>query len=38
MVYSYVVEVADSEYDLGWHGKAIGFEILAIEHFAQLLI
>ena len=27
-MYSYVIEVADSESDLGLHGKALGSEIL----------
>ena len=28
LVYSYVIEVADSEFDLGLHGKALVSEIL----------
>ena len=37
-VYSYVVEVADVEYDLGFDGKALVLEILTFELFAQILI
>ena len=32
IVYSYVVEVADSESDLGLHSKALVSEILAFYH------
>ena len=31
-MYSYVVEVADSEYDLGLHGKHLVSEIFAFYH------
>ena len=35
LLYSYVIEVADSEYDLGWHGKALVSEIFASYHLLE---
>ena len=35
IVYSYVIEVADSESDLGLHGKALVSEIFALYHFLE---
>ena len=32
LVYSYVIEVADSESDLGLHGKSLVSEIFAFYH------
>ena len=37
-VYSYVVEVADSESDLDLHGNALVSETLAFELFTQMII
>ena len=35
LVYSYVIEVADSESDLGLHDKALVLEILAFYHLLK---
>ena len=35
IVYSYVLEVADSESDLGLHGRALVSEIFAFYHFLE---
>ena len=35
IVYSYVVEVSDSEYDLGLHGRALVSEIFAFYHLLK---
>ena len=35
LVYSYVVEVADSESDLGLHGNPLVFEIFAFYHLLE---
>ena len=35
LVYSYVVEVADSESDLGFHGKPLVSEIFAFYHLLE---
>ena len=35
IVYSYVIEVADSESDLGLHGEALVSEIFAFYHFLE---
>ena len=37
IVYSYVIEVADSESVLGLHGKALVSEILAFYHLENAL-
>ena len=34
-MYSYVIEIADSEYQLRLHGKALVWEILAFYHLLE---
>ena len=38
IVYSYVIEVADSEYDLGLHGRALVSEIFAFYHLLKFVL